>query len=104
VAADVNQLLLGAIALGFFTIGLFFLKFWRAGHDRFFLFFALSFFVQAGNRVALGLSESPNEGSALHYWVRLVAYLLILVAIIDKNRPSPRSDSRGSTPPPVRPL
>jgi len=100
---QLNLLLLGAIALGSFTIGVFFLRFWRAGRDRFFLFFALSFFVQAANRVALALSESPNEGAGWHYWVRLVAYLLILVAIIDKNWPSPRSDSRGSTPP-VRPL
>lgn len=86
-----NMLLLGAIALASFTVGLFFLRFWRAGHDRFFLFFALSFFVEAANRVALALSESPNEGGAGYYWVRLVAYLLILVAVIDKNRKrSPR--------------
>lgn len=97
---QLNLLLLGAVALGSFTIGVFFLKFWRAGHDRFFLFFALSFFVQAANRVALALEESPNEGGAWNYWVRLVAYLLILVAIIDKNRPSRNSGPRGS---PVRP-
>jgi hypothetical protein len=72
--------------MGTLVCGLVFLRLWRDGEDRFFLFFALSFLVQAVNRVALALEPSPNEGSPLHYWVRFLAYVLILVAIIDKNR------------------
>jgi hypothetical protein len=85
---------MGALAMGTLAIGVIFLRYWRDGGDRFFLFFALSFFVQAINRIALVLSSSPNEGSPGHYGVRLLAYLLILVAIIDKNRPQ-RSLSAG---------
>ncbi len=81
-----HALLLGALAMGTFMIGVIFLRFWRDGGDRFFLYFALSFFVQALNRVTLALSASPQEGSPWQYGVRLLAYLLIIVAIMDKNR------------------
>lgn len=80
-----NLMLLGAIALGLFVIALFFFRFWRRSHDRFFLLFALSFWIEGCNRVALGLSRHPDEGTAAIYLVRLSAFLLILVAILDKN-------------------
>jgi uncharacterized membrane protein HdeD (DUF308 family) len=80
-----NQMLLGAVALGFFVVALFFLRFWHEGRDRFFLLFSLSFCVEGANRVALALSPRPNEGTPAIYLVRLAALLLILVAILDKN-------------------
>lgn len=83
----IDHLLLGALAMGTTVVGIIFLRLWRDGGDRFFLWFALSFFVQAINRVALALTASPQEGSPWHYMVRLVAYLLIIWAIIEKNRP-----------------
>jgi hypothetical protein len=94
-------LLLGAIAMGSAVCGAFFLRFWRQGRDRFFLLFALSFFAQAANRVELAFAEKPSEANPLHYGVRLLAYLLIIVAVVDKNRmlaaPGTRSpDTRGN--------
>ena len=79
-------LMLGAIAMGSMVAGLLFLRYWRDGRDRFFLLFALSFFVEGANRIALALSERPNEGSPWYYGVRVVAYSLILLAILEKNR------------------
>lgn len=81
-----NQMLLGAIAMASFVIGTFFLRYWRQGRDRFFLLFALSFFVEGINRVAQALSEAPQEGDLTRYGVRLIAFGLILAAILDKNR------------------
>lgn len=80
-----NQMLLGAVAFGCLIVALFFYRFWRKGRDRFFLLFALSFCVEGLNRVALGLSVDPNEGTPEIYLVRLCAFLLILLAILDKN-------------------
>jgi len=86
-----NRLLLGAIAMAFVVSGVFFLRFWREGRDRFFLLFGLSLLVEGANRVALGVSPRPSEGAAGIYLVRLLSFLLILAAIIDKNRSARRS-------------
>lgn len=86
-----NRLLLGAIAMGFLISSLFFLRFWREGRDRFFLLFGLSLLVEGANRFALGSLPRPSEGAASFYLVRLLSFLLILIAIIDKNRTARRS-------------
>ncbi len=82
-----NQMLMGAIAVASFVVGLIFFRFWRHTRDLFFLFFALSFWLEAANRVALGLLVGADEDGALVYSLRVVAYGLILAAIWHKNRP-----------------
>lgn len=80
-------LLTGAIAMGSFVAGMVFMRFWRHTRDVFFLCFGLSFWLEAGNRVALGLIPRTDESEPAFYLVRLVAYGLILYAIWHKNRP-----------------
>jgi len=82
----VAQMLMGAIAAGFVVAGLFVFRFWRQTHDRFFLLFAASFWLEAINRVALALLQHADEQEPLFYLVRLVAYGLILAAIWQKNK------------------
>lgn len=79
-----NQLLLGAIAMASLIIGLFFLRFWKKTRDRFFLFFAVAFSLEGLNRVMLGLTQG-SENEPIIYLVRLLSFVLILIAIIDKN-------------------
>jgi UDP-N-acetylmuramyl pentapeptide phosphotransferase/UDP-N-acetylglucosamine-1-phosphate transferase len=76
----------GAIVLASFLISLYFLRFWRSTKDRFFLFFALSFALQGGLRIFLGINAPASEDEPAYYLVRLLAYVLILYAIYDKNR------------------
>jgi hypothetical protein len=83
--SSVHELLLGAVVMGTTVVAVIFLRYWRDSGDRFFLYFALSFFVQAANRVALAMTES-SEGTPWHYIVRFFAYLLIVAAIHHKNR------------------
>jgi hypothetical protein len=83
----------GAIAMASFIAALFFLRFWRASRDRFFLYFALSFAIEGGHRIYSALMFEDSEDSPLHYLVRLLAYLLILWAILEKNWP--RRGRRG---------
>jgi hypothetical protein len=85
-----DQMLTGAIAAASLVAALFFFRFWRQTRDRFFLYFALSFLIEAANRVALGLLVGADEDGALFYSVRVVAYGLILLAIWQKNRPPQR--------------
>lgn len=84
--ADSNLVLLGAIAMANLIAGLFFLRFWQQSSDRFFILFAASFGLEAANRAALALSPHPNDGSPVFYGIRFVAFVLILIAIADKNR------------------
>ena len=84
-----NQTLMGGIAFGSAVAGLFFFKFWRRSGDRFFVFFALSFWLEAANRLALALLPQATELAPVIYGLRVIAYGLILVAIIQKNRRPP---------------
>lgn len=81
-----NEIMLGAIAAGSIAVSLFFFRFWRSTRDRFFLLFALSFLIEGVNRVALYESVGLSEDAPVYYLIRLIAYGLILAAIIDKNR------------------
>jgi hypothetical protein len=76
----------GTIMMGYVVAGLFFLRFWRQTRDRLFLIFALAFFVLGVHRVGLTLSSRPIEDRIDLYLVRLFAFTMILLAIIDKNR------------------
>lgn len=91
-----NSVLLGVIAMACLIAALFFLRFWRKTGDRFFLIFALSFFVEAIGRALLGMLTVSAEHEPLIYLLRLGAYLLIIVAIIDHNR-LPKDDSSTQT-------
>lgn len=89
IAIDVvgaNEVLLGAIAALCAVAGLFFWRFWRSSQDRFFLLFALSFWIEAVNRVHIALTHGWSEDAPVNYLVRLVAFGLILLAIWGKNR------------------
>ena len=81
-----NQLILGAIAMASLVIGLFFLRFWKNTRDRFFLFFATAFGLEAVSRALLGLNQGSSENEPLYYLIRLLSFTLILIAIVDKNR------------------
>ncbi|KQT07614.1 DUF5985 family protein [Ramlibacter sp. Leaf400] len=80
-----NQMLMGGIVVASFVAGLFFFRFWRSTRDTFFLYFALSFWIEAANRIALGLTVA-SELEPVFYLVRVIAYGLIVVAILQKNR------------------
>jgi len=81
----VQGFLLGVISASALTAGVFFLKFWRATRDSFFLAFAAAFIIEGLNRAAILLLARPSEGNAAIYLVRLLSYLLILAAILKKN-------------------
>jgi hypothetical protein len=82
-----NELLLGAIAMASFVAALLFARFWRSTRDRFFLFFAAAFAIEGFDRFLIGVSASASEDAPSFYMLRFVSYLLIIVAIVDHNRP-----------------
>lgn len=64
---------------------LYFGRFWRLSHDRFFAYFAVAFALFAANRIAL--TALDREHAVWVYVFRLAAFVLILIGIVDKNRP-----------------
>jgi hypothetical protein len=87
-----NRLMLGALVMACFVAGLFFLRFWRKTRDRLFVIFAVAFWLMGVNWLALSFTD-PNaaedaEYRAATYLIRLVAFVLIIYAILQKNRAS----------------
>jgi len=82
----VYSLVSGMLAAGYAVAALVFLKFWRRTNDRLFALFAGAFAVLAVQRVASVIALQWTENATGVYLVRLVAYLMIIVAIVDKNR------------------
>lgn len=84
----------GIFMATFAASGLFFLKFWRSSVDQLFLRFAIACFLIAFERVVLLLytfwvgpmTTTQPDATAWVYSIRLVAFALILWAIVAKNR------------------
>lgn len=77
--------ILGATAMASLVASLFFLRFWHDTADRLFAMFAAAFALLAVTRFGLAFTDQ-EEWHTAWYWVRLAAFILILVAIVDKNR------------------
>jgi hypothetical protein len=83
---ELDPLLSGAVFLGYAVIGLFFLRFWTKSRDRLFAWFAAAFWLLAIERLLLARFAGTDLPAV--YLVRLAAFILIIAAIVDKNRRS----------------
>jgi Family of unknown function (DUF5985) len=81
----------GMIAMASIVACLFFLRFWRATTDNFFLLFSLAFGLDAITRTLLQMEQILNEQMPAIYLGRLATYSLILIAIVRKNSAGNRS-------------
>ena len=84
------EFMLGGLVMGCFVTTLFFLRFWRKTRDRLFVIFAVAFSLLGANWLLLAFTEQ-DEINTWYYAVRLLAFVLILYAIIDKNRAGRRT-------------
>lgn len=80
----------GALTAGYLVIALFFSRFRRESGDRLFTAFAAAFLLLAVQRFALFYYTA--EAGLWLYTLRLIAFLLILFAIFDKNAKASRAD------------
>jgi hypothetical protein len=81
-----NQFMLGANVMACVVVVLFFLRFWRKTRDRLFVIFAIAFLLLGLNWLALAVLRINEERVVLLYVIRLLAFVVILVGIVDKNR------------------
>ncbi|MGZ5279862.1 MAG: DUF5985 family protein [Pseudobdellovibrionaceae bacterium] len=91
---NISVFLSGIYMTSFAASGLFFLKFYKASGDRFFRLFSFACWFLAFERIALlfvadPFASVPSPVSKSESWVylfRLVAFVIIVIAIIDRNR------------------
>jgi hypothetical protein len=81
---DAVPLVSGALVMGYIVCALFFVRYWRQSRDRLFLLFSGAFALLAVQRLLLSVAE--GTGSLVFYGVRALAFTLIIIAVIDKNR------------------
>lgn len=90
----VTVFLSGMTAAMFLTAGVFFLKFWKASRNRFFAYFASACWLFSLERIISFAAFSwmgPQvynsvEARGWIYILRLIGFILIMVAIVDRNR------------------
>lgn len=83
-----NIILWSMTAMGCFGVAACFTRFWRQTSDRLFGLFALAFTLFGVNTVLLAAINPAHESRHLIYLIRLAAFLVIILAIVDKNRGS----------------
>jgi hypothetical protein len=86
-----NPMLGGALAMAAWLISLFFLRFWRTTRDRLFLFFCLAFSTLSLNWLLLAWLPSLSETHGEVFLLRLLAFVLIIIGVVDKNRRNDRA-------------
>jgi hypothetical protein len=78
-----REFLSGAIWILSWVAALFFLKFWKKSGDVFFVWFSAAFALLGAERlITLVGAQAEFEG----YVIRLCAFVMILIAIVQKNR------------------
>ena len=79
------EFLSGAVTLAYLLSGVFFLRFWRKTSDRLFLAFAIAFALFAINQALAHVLAIYHEPTSFIYALRVLGFVLILAAIVDKN-------------------
>jgi hypothetical protein len=79
------EFLAGAVTLAYIIASLHFVQFWRRTSDRLFLNFALAFALLAVNQLLVFALGVGDERGNYAYILRVLGFVLILIAIVDKN-------------------
>lgn len=80
-----SAFLSGAATFGYLVGALFFVRFWRKSGDRLFLHFAIAFSLLALNQLLAFALDVISEPYSFVYSIRVLAFVLIIVAIVEKN-------------------
>jgi hypothetical protein len=76
----------GAIMVASLVVGLLFARSFRDTRDRFFLLLSLAFTLLGIERLVIGASGGGSETHPSVYLIRCVAFLVIIYAVVDKNK------------------
>jgi len=79
------ELLSGALLLSYLIAGAYFFRFWQRIGDRLFLHFAVAFWLVALNQLVTSIPNVSDETAGYEYLLRVLGFVLIIIAIVDKN-------------------
>ena len=80
----------GMLFSGYAVAGLVFCRFWRRTQERLFAWFAAAFWLLALERLVMHSGCVSENQYAIVHLLRLLAFVMIIVAIVNKNRSRPR--------------
>ena len=83
-----QQFLRGGLVMACFVAGLFFLHYYRQTRDRIFVFFVVAFWSLAVHWIGLAVINPALESRHYVFLFRLLAFVALIVGILDKNRRS----------------
>lgn len=75
----------GMITMGFLVAALFFARFWTRSRDTLFLAFSAAFCLLALNQALFSLGGVPHEERSWLFLLRLAAFVVIALAVLQKN-------------------
>lgn len=100
-ASEMNLVLHGALAISAWVAGLFFLRFWALSRDRLFVYFCIAFWLLGLNWLGLAVIHWVPETRHQVFVLRLLAFVLIIVGVVEKNRrarsPTTAAKSKNKT-------
>lgn len=76
----------GANTMGLLVAAVFFARFWVRTRDHLFIRFSIAFAFMAANNFMITIGQPTDDARPYVYLTRLAAFLLIIWAIVDKNR------------------
>ena len=85
-----TQFLPGAFTMACVAIALFFTVYWRKTKDRLFAVLALAFLLFAVERIVLAFVPADRQGRHWIFLARRIGFVLIILGVVDKNRPHRR--------------
>ena len=91
---DLIAFLQGISATAAWASGLLFLRVWRRSRDPLFGFFGSAFWLLAASWALLAMFSPTEETRPYIYGIRLVAFVLMIIGMVAKNRQSPARPAR----------
>lgn len=84
---ELHPFLNGAFVVASGAVAFFYWRYWSRTNERLFAILAAAFLMLAVERAVLGFFPPAYEGRHLIFLVRLLAFLAIIVGVVDKNWP-----------------
>jgi hypothetical protein len=75
----------GALTFAYFLAAVHFVRFWRRTADPLFAHFAVAFCLFSLNQLVSSVPTLTNETDGYEYLLRVAGFVIILIAIVQKN-------------------